>query len=47
MDLPMAQIAIDTVAFIVEKLGDELEESEKREMDSLLTNLRINFAQRS
>jgi len=47
MNLPMAQIAIDTVAFMAEKLGDELDEGEKREMDSLLTNLRINFAQRS
>jgi len=46
-DLRLARTAIDTLEFLVGQLGDELEAAEKREMDALLANLRINYVQRS
>jgi hypothetical protein len=46
-NLPLATIAIDTVAFMVEKLQPDLDSQDKRELDALLANLRINYVQRA
>jgi hypothetical protein len=45
-NLPHAKVAIDTVAFMVEQLQPDLDEGEKRELDVLLANLRMNYVQR-
>lgn len=46
VDLKCARIAIDTTRILVENLGDEATDEEKREFEQLLTNLRINFLRR-
>ena len=46
-NLPLAKVAVDTVAFLVEQLQPDLSEGEKRELESLVANLRINYVQRS
>ncbi len=46
-NLPLAKVAVDTVAFLVEQLGPDLTPEEKRELDQLVANLRINYVQRS
>lgn len=46
-DLKQARIAIDTVNFMKEALGDNLKLEEKREVDQLLATLRMNFVQRT
>lgn len=46
VDLRCARTAIDTTRMLVEQLGDEASEQERREFDQLLTNLRINFVRR-
>lgn len=46
-NLRLAQVAIDTVAFIAEKLQPDLDDVEKREIEQVLANLRINFVQRA
>ena len=46
-DLKQARLAIDTVNFMKEALGDTLSPAERREVDQLLTTLRMNFVQRS
>ena len=46
-NLPLSQVAIDTAAFIAEKLQPDLDDAEKREIEQLLANLRINFVQRA
>ena len=45
-DLPQAKLAIDTLAYLKEALGDNLGAEEKREVDQLLATLRLNFVQR-
>lgn len=46
-NLPLAKVAVDTVAFLVEQLQPDLTPEEKREVDQLVANLRINYVQRS
>jgi hypothetical protein len=46
-NLPEAKVAIDTLAFMAEKLAADLDASEKRELDTLLANLRVNYIQRA
>ena len=46
-NLPLAKVAVDTVAFLVEQLEPDLTPEEKRELDQLVANLRINYVQRS
>ena len=46
-DLVQAKIAIDTLEFVVGKLEPQLEAGEKSELDSLLTNLRINYVKKA
>ena len=46
-NLPLAKVAIDTMAFITEQLQPDLDDSEKRELEQLLANLRINYVQRA
>lgn len=47
MDLEQARVAIDTLEFITEKLEPQLEEEEHRELKTLISNLQMNFVQRS
>jgi hypothetical protein len=42
-DLEQARIAVDCAALLVEKLETRLQENEKRELRSLIQDLRINF----
>lgn len=46
-DLPQARLAIDAASAILEKLQPHLVDNERREYEGLLTNLRINYVQRS
>ncbi|MHB8997826.1 MAG: DUF1844 domain-containing protein [Armatimonadota bacterium] len=46
-DLHQARVAIDTVNFMKEALGSNLNAEEKREVDQLLANLRMNYLQRT
>ncbi len=46
-DFPQARLAIDTLEFIVEKLDDHLEESERAELSTVLTNLRLNYVKKT
>ena len=46
-NMSLAKVAVDTVAFVVEQLQPDLNPEEKRELDSLVADLRINYVQRS
>jgi hypothetical protein len=46
-DLPQAKVAIDSVGDLASRLNPYAGESERREMQTLLSNLRINFVQKS
>jgi hypothetical protein len=46
-DLRQAKLAIDTVAYLKEALGDNLRAEEKREVEQILATLRLNFVQRT
>ena len=46
-NLPEAKVAIDTIQLLVEKLDPDLDDAEKRELEGTLSNLRVNFVQRS
>ncbi|MHB1001791.1 MAG: DUF1844 domain-containing protein [Armatimonadota bacterium] len=46
-DLAQARIAIDTIAFMVNQLEGKLTPQEQREMQSILSDLRVNFVQQS
>jgi hypothetical protein len=46
-DLPQAKVAIDAVGDLATRLNPFAGESERREMQTLLSNLRINFVQKS
>ncbi len=42
-----AKVAIDTLEFVVGKLEPDLESQEKAELDSVLSNLQINYVKRA
>jgi len=46
-DLPQAKVAIDTLEFVIAKLAPALEPQEKAELDSVLSNLQINYVKRA
>ena len=46
-DLPEAKIGIDALVDIIEHLQPDLDDAEKRELDNLVANLRINYIQRA
>ena len=46
-DLVQARIAIDTVVFLGDKISLHLNESELREIRSLINDLQVNFVQQS
>jgi hypothetical protein len=46
-DLPQAKVAIDAIGDLVVRLDPFADESERREMQTVLSNLRINFVQKS
>ena len=46
-DLPQARMAIDTVAFLKDALGDDLDSNEKKEMEQVIATLRMNYVQRT
>ena len=43
LDLRCAKVAIDTTQMLVEQLGEQADEAERREFERLLTDLRVNF----
>ncbi len=45
-NLPYAKVAIDTVEFMTRQLQPDLDENERKELDLLLANLRMNYVQR-
>lgn len=46
-DLKQAKLAIDTLAYVKDALGDNLLPDEKREVEQVLATLRLNYVQRS
>ena len=46
-DLSQARVAIDFVAFAANQLEPQLDEADKRQLQTLVRDLRINFVQRS
>ncbi len=46
-DLPQARLAIDCAAALAEQLQPHLDDREKRELQTLLANLRINYVEQS
>ena len=46
-DLPQAKVAIDTLEFVIDKLTPDLESQEKAELDSVMSNLQINYVKRA
>lgn len=46
-DLAQAKVAIDTVALLVTQLEPKLEPSEQRQMQAILSDLRMNFVRQS
>ncbi len=46
-DLPQAKVAIDTLEFVIDKLAPDLEPQEEAELNSVLSNLRINYVKRA
>lgn len=46
-ELPQAKIAIDCVAALTEVLKPHITDSQRRDLERLLTDLRLNFVQRS
>lgn len=47
MDLPKARVAIDSAGLVYEQLRGVLGGEERRELELMLTNLRVNFARRA
>ncbi|MDP7422924.1 MAG: DUF1844 domain-containing protein [bacterium] len=47
IDLENARLAIDVMGDILERLSPSLSEAEVRDMKNLLTNLRLNFVEKS
>ena len=45
-NLSYAKVAIDVVDFMVQRLQPDLDETERRELDLMLANLRMNYVQR-
>jgi hypothetical protein len=45
--LPEARVAIDTLQFLRQQLEQSLEDSEKRELDRMISTLQINYIQRA
>jgi hypothetical protein len=45
-DIGSAQLAIDAYGAVFEVLRSRLEEAPRREMETLLTNLRVNFVEK-
>lgn len=46
-DLAEAQVAIDLVAHLAAVLDEKLDESDRRDMQNLVRNLRMNFVEQS
>ena len=46
-NMKQAGIAIDTISFLFDKIENELEKEPAKEIRNLLSNLRVNFVQKS
>lgn len=44
-DMAQAKIAIDSVAYLVSQLDSHLEDAERREMQNVVSMLRVNYVQ--
>lgn len=45
-DLDQARVAIDVVSFLAHKLEPQLDEDDRRQIQSLVRDLKINFVQK-
>jgi hypothetical protein len=45
-NLEQARVAIDVVSFLAGKLEDQLDEDDRRHVQSLVRDLKINFVQK-
>lgn len=45
-DLDQARVAIDVVSFLANKLEPQLDEDDRRQIQSLVRDLKINFVQK-
>ena len=46
-DLTQAQLSIDIISFLFDKIKDKLEKEQEREIRNLLTNLTMNYMEKS
>lgn len=46
-DLPQAKAAVDAVAALVAIIEPELDEDDRRQVQTLITNLRMNYVQKA
>lgn len=46
-DMAQAKVAIDTIVFMVDKIAPHLEESDRRSLRALVSDLQINFVKQS
>jgi len=46
-DLNQAKTAVDSIAFLVEQVAPHVSEEQKREYRNLVSDLRVNFVQKS
>jgi hypothetical protein len=46
-DLKKAKISIDSIEFLFKQIEDELEVEDKKQLDSILANLKMNYVEKS
>lgn len=46
-DLSQAKIAIDCISFMIDQIKERLDEKERRNLQTLIADLQINFAKQS
>jgi hypothetical protein len=46
-DIPQAKVAIDLVAYLAGQVEPKLDDEDRREMQKLVSNLRLNYVEKS
>jgi len=46
-DIPQAKVAIDLVSYLAGQVEVKLDEEDRREMQKLISNLRLNYVEKS
>jgi hypothetical protein len=46
-DLKKAKISIDSIEFLFKQIEDELEVEDKKQLESILANLKMNYVEKS